>query len=294
MSASSRPTAAPGLGQGDREIDADRALADPTLARADGDHVLDVGQELLRLARGRAADHRTPGERDVGHADRRQRRPGVALDLVLERAGRCRQLDRERRRRPLDHDVLDHLEGDDVLAELRLLDLAERVEDGAFGERRHRWEPLDRLEAGSRAGFGPSDGRCVDIRIVPRTARTGRRASVRRVRRGPSGRQPNSGQPAAHGRSVRMVDGPARFRTIWRSLTADGCEIRTVESVADAHLAFLTLRCGDTYSRPAARVRRRSSVRQPSVAQTGRVSAGQKRPRPSGVRELPDRSARVA
>ena len=65
MSASSRPTDGAGLGEGHREVDADRALPDAALARPDRDHVLDVGQELLGLARGGPADHRAPRERDV-------------------------------------------------------------------------------------------------------------------------------------------------------------------------------------------------------------------------------------
>ena len=84
--------------------------------------------------------------------------PGVALDLVLERAGRGRQLDREGDGRAVDDDVLDHLEGDDVAPELGLLDGAQRVDDGGLGQAGHgRW--------GSLRARG-SDGRCVSI--VPR------------------------------------------------------------------------------------------------------------------------------
>src|SRR6476620_5125474 len=65
-------------------------------------------------------------------------RPGGALDLVLQRAGRRRQLDRERHAGPVDRDRLDHVEGDDVAPELGFLNLAQSVEDRRFGERRHR------------------------------------------------------------------------------------------------------------------------------------------------------------
>ena len=67
-----------GLGERDREVDADGALADAALAGPDRDDVLDVRQELLGLPRRRPPDHRPPGDRD-----RRSRRsPGG-------RPGRC-------------------------------------------------------------------------------------------------------------------------------------------------------------------------------------------------------------
>ena len=40
-----------GLRQRDRQVDADRALADAALARRDGDDVLDAREQLLGLAR---------------------------------------------------------------------------------------------------------------------------------------------------------------------------------------------------------------------------------------------------
>ena len=57
-----------------------------------------------------------------------------ALDLVLQRAGGRRQLDGQRHVGAVDDDVLDHVQGDDVAAQLRVLDVAERVDDGGLGE----------------------------------------------------------------------------------------------------------------------------------------------------------------
>ena len=98
---------------------------------------LTPGQERLGLDRVRPADHRPPGDVDRLGPDRDEGLPGVVLDLVLERAGRRRELDRQRHRRLADHDVLDHAEGDDVLAQLGFLDGAERVVDRAFGQSGH-------------------------------------------------------------------------------------------------------------------------------------------------------------
>ena len=76
------------LGQGDGQVDADRALADAALAGHDRDDVLDAGQERLGLDRVRPADHGPPGDVDRIGPDRDEGFPGVVLDLVLERASR--------------------------------------------------------------------------------------------------------------------------------------------------------------------------------------------------------------
>ena len=125
------------LGEGHGEVDADRALADAALAGRDGDDVLDARNELLRLARLRAADHGAPRDLDLLDADAGQHGAGVALDLVLERAGRRRQLDRERDGVAVDDDRLDHVERDDVAPELGLLDGAQGLEHGPFGDGGH-------------------------------------------------------------------------------------------------------------------------------------------------------------
>ena len=59
-----------GLGERDRQVDADRALADAALAGRDRDDVLDARQELLGLARLGPADHRAPGDLDRLDPDR--------------------------------------------------------------------------------------------------------------------------------------------------------------------------------------------------------------------------------
>ena len=99
---------------------------------------LTPGHELLGLARLGAPDHGAPGDVHVRGADRPERRIGRSLDLVLERAGRRRQLDGHRQGGAVDDDVLDHVEGDQVAPELGLLDGAHRLDDGVVGQAEHR------------------------------------------------------------------------------------------------------------------------------------------------------------
>ena len=142
MSASSSPTDAPDWASATARLTLTVLLPTPPLPGRDGDDVLHARQELLWLLRRRPPDHRAPGDLDLLDPDLAQRRVHVALDLVLERAGRRRQLDREGDIGAVDRDVLDHVQRDDVAPELGLLDVAEGVEDGAFGEGGHRlWQP---------------------------------------------------------------------------------------------------------------------------------------------------------
>ena len=74
-------------------------------------------------------------------------------------------------------------------------------------------------------------------------------------------------------RVSRQTDAVHRWqRAIPPRLIKRPFEIRITNAPVATHLAFLTPSLGDTYPRPVARVRRRSSGRQPSVAQTGRVN----------------------
>ena len=66
----------------------------------------------------------------------------------------------------VDDDRLDHVQGDDVPPELGLLDVAQRVEDGGFGEAVIGWESAGRsvtvdasisYRAGARAKSGRGD-----------------------------------------------------------------------------------------------------------------------------------------
>ena len=143
------------LGQRHGEVHADGALADAALAGGDGDDVLHAGHQLLRRARRGAADHGAPGDRDAGDADRRKRGPDLGLDLVLEGAGRRRELDRERDVRAFDRDVPDHVPGDEVTAELGLLDGTEGGKDGCLGDHGHRVR--SRSCAAATRGFLPRD-----------------------------------------------------------------------------------------------------------------------------------------
>jgi hypothetical protein len=125
------------LGQRDSQVHAHRALAHAALAGDHRNNVLDPRQELLGLGRIRSADHRPPGDLDRFGTDRPERRPGVALDLVLEWAGRRGQLDRERDPASVNHNVLDHVQGFDVTSELRFLDGSERRVNRILGEYAH-------------------------------------------------------------------------------------------------------------------------------------------------------------
>ena len=120
-----------GLRERNGQVDGDRALPHAALARGDRDRVLDAGEQLLRLGRAGPPDHRPPRHVDELGSEALEHSLDVAVDLVLERAGRRRQLDRQADPRPVDLDVLDHVERDDVAPELGLLDGAQRVEDRA-------------------------------------------------------------------------------------------------------------------------------------------------------------------
>ena len=95
MSASSRPTVAPAWASATARLTLTVLLPTPPLPDATAMTFFTSGSICSALARRRAADHRSPGDLDAGRADPDEGGPRVALDLVLERAGRRRQLDRE-------------------------------------------------------------------------------------------------------------------------------------------------------------------------------------------------------
>ena len=74
-------------------------LPTPPLPDATAMMFLTSGQQLLGLDRLRAADHRAPGDGHFARAQLAEHGVDVALDLVLERAGRRGQLDLEGDRR---------------------------------------------------------------------------------------------------------------------------------------------------------------------------------------------------
>src|SRR5262249_54063037 len=88
-------------------------------------------------SRRRPADGRAPGQLDGLDADRVERRMDAGLDLVLERAGGRRQLDLEGDPGAVDAQVANHVPGDEVATELRLLDVPTRVHDGGLGDLQH-------------------------------------------------------------------------------------------------------------------------------------------------------------
>ena len=100
------------LGEGNREVDAHRALTHSALPRGDRDDVLDPGQDLLLWdVRSGTPHHRAPADLDRLRAERLEGARDVGFDLVLERTRRCRQLDRERDPGAVDDQVLDHVPG---------------------------------------------------------------------------------------------------------------------------------------------------------------------------------------
>ena len=123
MSASSRPTVAPACASATARLTLTVDLPDAALARRHGDDVLDARHELLGLARLRAADHRAPGDLDVGRAES-QDRAGVlaSISSLSGQAGVVSSMVNATRR-VLDGDRLDHLERHDVAPELWLLDV---------------------------------------------------------------------------------------------------------------------------------------------------------------------------
>ena len=114
-----------------------RRLADAPFSRADGDHVLDAG-DVAGLGDPLAADLGPHGDVQLPLAGQPvlQGRADVAFDLRLERAGRSRQVHRQRHGAVADPDILDHPQIDQIAAEVRVLDPLEGVEHIPLGERR--------------------------------------------------------------------------------------------------------------------------------------------------------------
>src|SRR6266581_2926209 len=125
-------------GQTGGQIDRDRRFADASLAAADGDGVLDgwdevvfdLGATLLYVGGEIHFDFCHTG-------DRAHRFVATGFDLGLERAGWGGQHHGELDGPLLDLQVLDHVEGDEVLVQLRLHHHAECVDDCLFRYLRH-------------------------------------------------------------------------------------------------------------------------------------------------------------
>ena len=139
MSASSRPTVAPAWASATARLTLTVLLPTPPLPEPTAITFLTFGQDLLGLLRRRPADHRAPGDR------RRRVAPIAAAPLrvlpsISSLSGQAGVVSSivNATLAPSIAMYLTMFEGDDVASELRFLDLAEGVEDGAFGERRHR------------------------------------------------------------------------------------------------------------------------------------------------------------
>jgi hypothetical protein len=101
--------------QRERDVRRDGGLADAALARGDRHDVRDARERRGALHR-RGLPH-ARGERQIHAAqarDRSERRAHVGLDLVLERAGRRRELDVEIEVAAGDLGLLDHLRRDEI------------------------------------------------------------------------------------------------------------------------------------------------------------------------------------
>ena len=124
-------------GQGDRKVDGHRRLADTPLAGADGNHVLHARQRRATRFRHR---HRA----DVGghlHVDLVHTRQGtnrgdrLVPHLILHGAGRRGELDGQGNTPFVRTHILDEAERDDVLAQVRIDNDPQGVQDGSMVER---------------------------------------------------------------------------------------------------------------------------------------------------------------
>ena len=131
-----QPDRGAGLSQSHGQVHAHRRLADPTLAGRHRDDVLHARQHLRRRRSG-PSDHRAPADLDRLSPDRLQSGLHPGLDLILERACRSRQLDRERHPGSVDYQVLDHVSSDQVAPELGLLNSGQSFQDGVLGQSWH-------------------------------------------------------------------------------------------------------------------------------------------------------------
>src|SRR5262249_42762498 len=129
--------AAPVLGEGERKVHGDGCFADASLACSDGDDVLDARQWWTpRLRRRRGTHVRGHPHIDGGDAGQcANRRHRLLTHLILYRTCGRRQLDCERHLTVSERDVFHEAERNDVAAEIRIVDNAQRVEHGVAVER---------------------------------------------------------------------------------------------------------------------------------------------------------------
>ena len=122
--------------QGKRHIDRHGCLADTALSGADGDHVLDAGDGSPATLE----PHRFPHPRGHLHIDYgdtwhlHDGRPGLIAHLILDGTRRRRQLDRERHGAPVDLEILDESQRDDVSMQIRVLHDLQGVENRGFSQ----------------------------------------------------------------------------------------------------------------------------------------------------------------
>ena len=133
------------------EVDRDRRLADAALAGGHRDRVLHAGED--RRPSGACSccvtfeviatvTSPTPGDRGPDRLD------GGGLQLVADRTGGRRQLDGEADIVPLDREVLDEIQRDDVPVEVGILDGPEGFEDVRLVQR--SCASISKITAGRR------------------------------------------------------------------------------------------------------------------------------------------------
>ena len=129
-------------GQTDGQVDGDGGFADPALAGADGDDVLDAGQGVVLLAGVVLRGSNLSGELNLGLGDRRpdclglagHRLLHIALDDILERAGRRREVDDDLGG-PLQHlGFLHHPQRHQVAVQFRIVDGRQSFDEVVVGE----------------------------------------------------------------------------------------------------------------------------------------------------------------
>jgi hypothetical protein len=146
------PDAGAQLGESGGEVDRQSALADPAFPRGDGDDVLDPGQDLVFRVDA-AVDRRRQVDLLVRLV---QRLPDVSRDGAL--GGRIRRAKREVDVDAVfaDIDLVDEVERDDVVSQIRVVDHAQALAYVRFVHGRGRTVPgekdCDVVSARSRTG----------------------------------------------------------------------------------------------------------------------------------------------
>ena len=119
-----------------RQVRGDRALADATLAAADRHNVLDPGNILFAHAMLAGSDAGGHIDLDLTNAFYAQDcLPGLLFHLFFYRTCGCCELNREGYLALIHAQILDEVKSDDILVEIRIFHLAQRVENALLQRR---------------------------------------------------------------------------------------------------------------------------------------------------------------